>query len=122
MLYAIQAAILFLLPGLHDPILFCVGLALVGLCYGGGFGTMPAFTADAFGAKHMGGIYGWMLLAWSVAAIPSPLLIAHVRHTTGHYQAALYALSAVMMIAALLPLAARRPVPTRRAVLHAAAS
>ena len=118
-LYAIQAAVLFLLPGLHDPILFGVGLALIGLCYGGGFGTMPVLTADAFGAKHIGGIYGWMLLAWSVAAIPSPLLIAHVRHATGHYQPALYALAAVMMFATLLPLAARRPVPTPRAVLRA---
>ena len=57
-------------------------MAVVGLCYGGGFGTMPSFTADFFGAKYMGGIYGWILLAWGAGAIPSPILIARVRQTT----------------------------------------
>ena len=118
LLYAIQAATLFMLPGLHDPTLFGAALVLVGLCYGGGFGTMPSFTADAFGAKNMGGIYGWMLLAWSVAAIPSPLLIAYVRQTTGHHDPALYTLAAVMLVATLVPLAVRHPAPGRGAVLR----
>jgi hypothetical protein len=30
------------------------------------------YTADFFGAKYMGGIYGWILLAWGAGAIPSP--------------------------------------------------
>ena len=29
---------------------------------------MPSFTADFFGAKYMGGIYGWILLAWGAGA------------------------------------------------------
>jgi MFS transporter, OFA family, oxalate/formate antiporter len=33
------------------------------MCYGGGFGTMPAFTADYFGPKNVGPIYGLMLTA-----------------------------------------------------------
>ena len=33
---------------------------------------MPSFTADYFGAKHMGGIYGWILLAWGVGGVVSP--------------------------------------------------
>jgi hypothetical protein len=40
-----------------------IAFAAIYLCYGGGFGTMPSFTADYFGAKRMGGIYGWILLA-----------------------------------------------------------
>ncbi len=35
--------------------------AAIALCYGGGFGTMPAFAADFFGAKNSGPIYGAML-------------------------------------------------------------
>jgi len=33
------------------------------MCYGGGFGTMPAFTAGYFGPKNVGPIYGLMLTA-----------------------------------------------------------
>jgi len=29
------------------------------MCYGGGFGTMPAFAADYFGSKNVGPIYGF---------------------------------------------------------------
>jgi MFS transporter, OFA family, oxalate/formate antiporter len=39
---------------------------------------MPSFTADFFGAKFMGGIYGIILLAWGAAAIPSPIMIARL--------------------------------------------
>jgi OFA family oxalate/formate antiporter-like MFS transporter len=46
------------------------------MCYGGGFGTMPAFTADYFGPKNMGPIYGLMLTAWSFASVFGPLYIA----------------------------------------------
>ena len=47
------------------------------MCYGGGFGTMPAFAADYFGAKNVGPIYGLMLTAWGVASAVGPLLIAY---------------------------------------------
>src|SRR5215469_11720856 len=57
-------------------------VAVIGLCYGGGFGTMPSFSADFFGARYRGGIYGWILLEWGAAAIPSRMLIARVRETT----------------------------------------
>ena len=30
-----------------------VAYALVLLCYGGGFGTMPSFNADYFGTRHL---------------------------------------------------------------------
>jgi OFA family oxalate/formate antiporter-like MFS transporter len=66
LLYAIQAVILFFLPRVHDLTAFSIMFAIIGLCYGGGFGTMPSFTADFFGPKYMGGIYGWILLAWGV--------------------------------------------------------
>ena len=42
--------------------------AVIYLCYGGGFGTMPATAGDYFGVKNAGAIYGLMLIAWSIAA------------------------------------------------------
>jgi OFA family oxalate/formate antiporter-like MFS transporter len=109
LLYLIQVVVFFSLPHLHSATLFTVAVAAVGLCYGGGFGTMPSFTADFFGPKFMGGIYGWILLAWGAAAIPSPILIARVRQTTGTYQTAIMVIAIVMVCSLALPLIARRP-------------
>ncbi len=109
LLYAIQAVVFFLLPRFDSVALFTASVALIGLCYGGGFGTMPAFTADFFGARNMGGIYGWILLAWGAAAIPSPLLMARVRETTGNYTDAIRVIAIVMLLSAALPLLAKRP-------------
>jgi OFA family oxalate/formate antiporter-like MFS transporter len=108
LLYAIHAVTFFTLPHLTMRTLFATALALVGLCYGGGFGVMPSFTADFFGAKYMGGIYGWILLAWGAAAIPSPLMIARVRQTTGNYAEAINIIAVVMVISLVLPILARK--------------
>ena len=109
LLYLIQVGVFFSLPHLHTAALFTAAVAIVGLCYGGGFGTMPSFTADFFGAKFMGGIYGWILLAWGAGAVPSPILIARVRQTTGMYQPAIHVIAIVMVCSLVLPLLARRP-------------
>jgi OFA family oxalate/formate antiporter-like MFS transporter len=109
LLYAIQAVVFFALPHLHTAALFTTAVAIIGLCYGGGFGTMPSFTADYFGPKYMGGIYGWILLAWGAAAVPSPILIARIRQTTGTYTTAISVIAFVMVVSLVLPLVARRP-------------
>jgi OFA family oxalate/formate antiporter-like MFS transporter len=111
----IQAVIFFALPSIRNLTLFSLAFAVIGLCYGGGFGTMPSFTADFFGPKNMGGIYGWILLAWGAGAIPSPILIAHLRQTTGRYDQSIYALAVVMLVAIVLPLRAKRPNPPQPA-------
>lgn len=109
LLFAIQAVVFFLLPRIHDATTFSVCFAIIGLCYGGGFGTMPSFTADFFGAKYMGGIYGWILLAWGAAAIPSPIMIARLHQSTGTFSTAVYIIAVVMVCSLVLPLIARRP-------------
>ncbi len=109
LLYAIQTVIMFALPSIRSVALVTIAFAIIGLCYGGGFGTMPSFTADFFGAKHMGGIYGWILLAWGAGAIPSPILIARLKQTTGRYDQAIYAIAVVMLFAIVLPLIVRPP-------------
>jgi MFS transporter, OFA family, oxalate/formate antiporter len=109
LLYAIQAIVFFMLPKIHDATTFSICFAIIGLCYGGGFGTMPSFTADFFGPKYMGGIYGWILLAWGAAAIPSPIMIAKLHQSTGTFSTAVYIIAAVMVCSLVLPLIAKRP-------------
>ena len=109
LLYAIQAVVFFLMPHLHSTAAFSAAFATIGLCYGGGFGTMPSFTADFFGSKSMGGIYGWILLAWAAAAIPSPIMAARLHQSTGQFSTALHIIAIVMVCSIVLPLLARRP-------------
>jgi MFS transporter, OFA family, oxalate/formate antiporter len=108
LLYAIYAVIFALLPFTQSRVAFTAEVAIIGLCYGGGFGVMPSFTADFFGARFMGGIYGWILLAWGAGAIPSPILIAQVRQNTGTYAPALHIIAVAMLIALIFPILARR--------------
>jgi MFS transporter, OFA family, oxalate/formate antiporter len=107
LLYAIQAVIFFSLPTIHNLTAFSICFALIGLCYGGGFGTMPSFTADFFGPKYMGGIYGWILLAWGAAAIPSPIMIARMHQATGLYAPSVRIIGIVLVCSLVLPILAR---------------
>ena len=107
LLFIIQAAIFIMLPRIHSLSLFTISFAIIGLCYGGGFGTMPSFTADFFGAKAMGGIYGIILLAWGLAAIPSPIMIAYIHQNMGRYAPAINVIAVVMLIALIFPILAR---------------
>ena len=47
--------------------------------YGGGFATLPAYLADIFGTKHVGGIHGRILTAWSSAGLVGPLGLTYLR-------------------------------------------
>jgi MFS family permease len=47
--------------------------------YGGGFATIPAYLADLFGTRFVGGIHGRLLTAWSTAGILGPLAITKLR-------------------------------------------
>jgi OFA family oxalate/formate antiporter-like MFS transporter len=88
-----------LLPAAGHFAALLVPVAVIALCYGGGFGTMPAFATDVFGAKNAGAIYGAMLTAWSAGAIAGPLLIATIP-----YRTALSVIAGMLVLAAGLPL------------------
>src|SRR6202034_1132011 len=109
LLYLIQVGIFFYLPRIATETALFIAFAAIYLCYGGGFGTMPSFTADYFGAKYMGGIYGWILLAWGVGGVVSPLMIAHLRQSTGQYITAFHIILGVMLVSLVLPLLIRPP-------------
>jgi OFA family oxalate/formate antiporter-like MFS transporter len=99
MLFLLQAVAFGLLPAIDNFAVLLVPAAVIALCYGGGFGTMPAFATDVFGAKHAGTIYGAMLTAWSAGAVVGPVLIAAVP-----YRTALPLIAAMLAVAAVLPL------------------
>jgi OFA family oxalate/formate antiporter-like MFS transporter len=55
-----QAALYVLLPQISNVMLFTVIACYLLACYGGGFATMPPFTADSFGPGYIGKVYGIM--------------------------------------------------------------
>jgi len=108
-MFVVQAIVFWILPSAHSLTLFAALTVLVLLCYGGGFGTMPAFAADYFGAEHVGSIYGLMLTAWGVAGILGPTLMAALRERSGGYDGALRLIAALMLVSAVIPLLVRPP-------------
>jgi OFA family oxalate/formate antiporter-like MFS transporter len=105
-IFVIQLFAFILLAVLPHPVNYVALIIVEGfsvLCYGGGFGTMPAYTADVFGARNSGAIYGVMLTSWSVGSVIGPQLITLVTPRT----TALYVIAVLMLISCILPFIAR---------------
>ena len=54
------------------------GLCLVGFCFGGYLALLPSFTADYFGAKHIGANYGIMFSAYGLCGFIVPQYFASI--------------------------------------------
>jgi len=108
-MFLIQVVLFWFLPSITSATTLTVVAFIILLCYGGGFGTMPAFAADYFGAKNVGPIYGLMLTAWGFASAFGPLLIAYMRQSSGTYRGALHVIAGVMLVSAALPVLVSAP-------------
>jgi len=108
-MFVIQVLVFWFLPSVTAVTLMAIVAFVVLMCYGGGFGTMPAFAADYFGSKNVGPIYGLMLTAWGAASVVGPGMIAYMRQTTGSYRGALHIIAGVMAVSALLPILVSPP-------------
>ncbi|MDB4919586.1 OFA family MFS transporter [Mucilaginibacter sp.] len=109
-MFIVQIGLFWILPGLHSVTSVTIFAFLILMCYGGGFGTMPAFVADYFGSTNLGSIYGLILTAWGFASAFGPLLIAHMRQSSGAYTSGLHIIAIVMAVSIILPLVVRPPV------------
>ncbi|MGD0910286.1 MAG: OFA family MFS transporter [Terracidiphilus sp.] len=108
-MFLLQAVLLWMMPGTVSPTSLTLIAFAVLMCYGGGFGTMPAFAADYFGSKNVGPIYGLMLTAWGFSSAFGPLLMAQLRETEGSFGHGLRIIAGVMAVSVLVPLAVRPP-------------
>ncbi len=108
-IYLFQAVLFWVMPSLTTASLLTVLTFVILMCYGGGFGTMPAFAADYFGAKNIGPIYGLMLTAWGFASAFGPLLIAHLRQTGTSFAHGLHVIAVILLVSVVVPLAVRPP-------------
>jgi OFA family oxalate/formate antiporter-like MFS transporter len=108
-MFLLQLGLFWILPSTSSAAILTVVAFIVLMCYGGGFGTMPAFTADYFGSKNVGPIYGLMLTAWGSASAFGPLLIAHMRQSSGSFISGLHVIAGIMVISMILPILVSPP-------------
>ena len=66
-------------PSVVWLVYFYAATMLIFTMYGGGFATIPAYLADIFGTKYVGGIHGRLLTAWASAGVFGPLAITSLR-------------------------------------------
>lgn len=85
-----QLIVFAALPFLRDPWVFGALICYVLLCYGGGFGTMPALILDTFGPARMAAAYGLVLTAWSAGGVVGPQIIAGLTDRFKQQDAASY--------------------------------
>jgi MFS family permease len=86
--------------------LFILLYAIIMSMYGGGFSTIPAYLADIFGTRYVGGIHGRLLTAWSTAGVAGPVLVNYVREfqieqgvaKTDAYNVTMYIMAGILVI------------------------
>ncbi|MGE0862955.1 MAG: MFS transporter [Vicinamibacterales bacterium] len=79
LMLATQMIVFGVLMTERNPWVFSALVCYVLLCFGGGFGTMPSFVLDVFGARRMSVMYGAMLTAWAAAGVAGPLFVASMK-------------------------------------------
>jgi OFA family oxalate/formate antiporter-like MFS transporter len=113
LMFLVQVGLFWTMPSIASVTILTTVSFIILMCYGGGFGTMPAFAADYFGSKNVGPIYGLMLTAWGSASAFGPLLIAHLRQTSGSYVSGLHVISGIMAVSVVLPILVSPPTPKK---------
>ncbi len=103
LMFIIQALVLCLLGDVHELSAALAGFAVILLCCGGGFGTMPAYNAECFGTRFMGLNYGIILSAWGAAGLVGPLLMARAKDLSGSFAGLMPWVAAVLCVSTLLP-------------------
>jgi MFS family permease len=67
------------MPSVVWLVYFYCATMIIFTMYGGGFATIPAYLADMFGTRYVGGIHGRLLTAWSLAGYLGPVAITSLR-------------------------------------------
>jgi MFS transporter, OFA family, oxalate/formate antiporter len=109
LMLGLQGICLLLIPHASNAALFFILAAIVYLCYGGGFGTMPATAGDFFGVKHAGAIYGLMIIGWSIGGIVGPLVISALIGDNKNYTLAYTVIAIIALVAISLTTITKLP-------------
>ena len=118
----LQGICLIVLPHAGNVALFAVLAAVIYLCYGGTFGTMPATAGDFFGVKNAGAIYGLMLVGWSLGGIIGPVIAGALIGEDKAYTLAYTTIGIIALASMLLTFVTKVPAKRREARVETVAS
>ena len=105
-----------------NPWIFAALLCWILLCYGGGFGTMPATISELFGQGKMTVIYGVVLTAWSAGGVIGPQITAFIKDKVPERASTLSFIVGAAFVAVGFAVSMLIPVATKAAKASAPAS
>lgn len=109
--YGFRGLSLLFLPFVRDPFTLAIFAAVFGLDY---IATVPpttALTADRFGRRNVGVVYGWIFAAHQLGAALAAWLGGAARDTFGDYTLAFLSAGFLAITAGLMALAIQRHTP-----------
>lgn len=112
----LQGVCLIVLPHASNVVLFSILAAVIYLCYGGTFGTMPATAGDFFGVRNAGAIYGLMLVGWSLGGVIGPVVASSLIGDDKAYSLAYTVIGVVALASVLLTVVTKVPAARRESV------
>jgi len=107
--YLFRGVSLLTLPAIHDSLGIVAFAVLFGIDY---IATVPptiALTADTFGRRNVGVVYGWVFAAHMVGAAVAAWGAGIIRDTQGSYTIAFISAALLAGLASLAVLMIRRP-------------
>jgi len=90
---------------------YWVGIALVGLTFGGYLAIYPAINADFFGTRNAGVNYGLIFTAYGLGGLSGNLLAPIVKQATNNYNLAFILSGVLCLVSAVLILMLKPPRP-----------
>jgi MFS family permease len=111
LIYALVAGSIPLLFAVGTPASLYVFAIIFGLGLGGEYMIVPLIAAELFGVRVLGRLLGVILTADGVAEATAPMLVGHLRDTSGSYRSGFI----VLILIALAGTAAIAMLPRRRA-------
>lgn len=99
--FSIVGLILLYLSGQGDVAQFCIGISILGVCFGSLMGVFPGFTADQFGPKNNSVNYGIMFIGFALAGYFGPTVMKNVYAADNSYQRA-FLIAAALGIAGFI--------------------
>ena len=106
-IFVVCAGALLLVATLHAPMIFVLGMILVGLSFGGFLAVYPALTADYYGTKNLGVNYGLVFTAYGAGAVLGPLMAGYFKTFSGSYVPSFYIAGALAFVGIVLTILIR---------------
>lgn len=100
-IFILQGINMFLFSTYTNVITLSIGVAMVGLCYGGSFAVFPSAITDLYGMKNFGINYGLMFTGWGLGGIIGPMVAATIYDSSGSYNTA-YLVAGILLIISII--------------------